>query len=489
MAAYTSGATHTVDRVAPTITNVTLPDSSHKVDDTVTATITVSSDSDDYTSGSGGISGTIAGYTLGSLTKVNDTTYTATFTITDGGTDYAAGSDILVSVSLTDSSANTSSAYTTAISQASDAIYANLPDISLSSDVTTIDEDGGSATLTATITGSLNNQWPETITVGLAYSGTATATTDYTKSDSITISAGSTTGTATVTGVADTLYDAAAAETVMVDIDTVSVGNENGTQQQTISITDAESAPTVSLSVGNSSVSENGGASSITATLDHATYEDVTVSLGYSGTATSGTDYATPSSSITISAGDTSANATTGITGIDDSTEEGSETIIIDISSVSGGGASESGTQQQTITLTDDDDQTPPTFDATPSLSSVSASGATLSVDLDEEGTTYYVVVANGATAPTAAQVKAGTDSSDSSALASGNFTTSSTTGSTTISGLEDGTSYDVYVVAQDSVANLQASPTQLNLTTTDTSPDVSSITVSGFSGGECFQR
>jgi hypothetical protein len=468
------------DTLEPTISGVVIPDSSHKVGDTVTATITVSSDTDDYTSGSGGISGTIAGYSLGSLSKTSDTTYTASFTITDGGTDYATGTDIPVSLTLTDSSGNTSSTYNTPISQTSDAIYANLPDISLSSDVSTINEDGGSATLTATITGSLNNQWPEAITVGLAYSGTATATTDYTKSDSITISAGSTTGTATVTGVADTLYDATAAETVIVDINTVSAGNENGTQQQTISITDAESAPTVTLSVGSSSVSENAGTSTITAALSHATYEDVTVSLGYSGTATSGTDYATPSSSVTITAGNTSANATTGITGTDDSTEEGSETIIIDITGVSGGSAAESGTQQQTITLTDDDDQTAPFFDATPSLSSVSASGAQLSVNLNEEGTAYYVVVADGASAPTADQVKAGQDSTSSAATASGSITTSGTSGSTTISGLEDGTSYDVYVVAQDSVANLQTSPTQLNLTTIDTSPNVNSITVSG---------
>jgi hypothetical protein len=324
--------------------------------------ITVSSDSDNYTTGSGGISGTIAGYAVGSLSKTSDTTYTATFTITDDGTDVSAGDDIPVSITLADFSGNTSSAYTTAISQNNDAIYANSPDITLSADTNSIAEDGGVATLTAAVTGSLNNQWPTDITVNLSYSGTATATTDYTKSDSITISAGNTTGTTTVTGVADTLYDAASSETVIVDIDTVSVGSESGgTQQQTISITDAELSPTVTLSTGSSSVAENGGTSAITATLSHPTYEDVTVNLGYSGTATAGTDYTTPSSSIVISAGSTSANATTGITATDDSTEEGSESIIIDVSNVSGGGAAESGTQQQTVSITDDDDTTPPT--------------------------------------------------------------------------------------------------------------------------------
>ncbi len=378
------------DDVVPTIGAVSIPNTDHKVGDTVTATITVSSDSDDYTSGSGAISGTINGYTLGSLSKVSDTAYTATFTITDGGTDVAAGSDIAVNLTLADSSGNTSSAYTTGISQANDAIYANYPKVMLGADTNTINEDGGISTLTASLSNSLNNQWPENITVNLAYLGTATVSTDYTKSDTILISAGSSSGSAAIMGVADTLYDAASAETVIVDISSVSVGSEDGTQQQTISITDAESVPTVSLSVGSDTVAENSGTSSITATLEHPTYEDVTVNLTYAGTATSGTDYASPSSSIIITGGTTTANAATGITGTDDGDEEGTETIIIDISGVSGGGASENGIQQKTITISDDDDTTQPliTSISVPENSTYTA-GDTLSftVNTDENVT------------------------------------------------------------------------------------------------------
>ena len=356
--------TGVVDSTPPTISNVSIPNTAVHVGDVVTATLTVSSDTDDYTTGSGGISGTINGYTLGSLSKTNDTTYTATFTITDGGTDVAAGSNVAVNLTLTDSTGNTSSAYTTAISQAGDALFANLPDISLSADTNTVAEDGSSATLTASITGSLSNTWPDDITVNLSYSGTATGSgTDYTGATAITISGGNTSGNTAVTTVDDALYDAASNETVIVDIASVSVGNENGTQQETITITDAESAPTVTLSVGNSSIAENGGTSSITATLSNATFANVTVPLSYSGTATNGSDYNnTASTSITIPAGSTNANAATGITGIDDASGEGNETIIIDVGSVSGGGASENGVQQQTITIVDDEDTTAPTI-------------------------------------------------------------------------------------------------------------------------------
>jgi len=353
------------DNVGPSISSVSIPNSAHKVGDTVTVTITVASDPDDYTTGGGGISGSIAGYTLGSLSKTNNTTYTATLTITDGGTDVAAGSNVPVSFTLTDSSTNTSSAFTTAISQASDAIYANLPDVNLTASSNTLAEDGGTSTLTGTLSGSLNNQWPVDVTVNLAYTGTGTITTDYTGAAAITIASGGSTGTTVVTSLADTIFDAAIAETIIVDINSLSVGNEGTTNQQTLSITDAESAPVTTLSVGNVSVAENGGTSSITAALDNATYENVTVNLSYSGTATlGGTDANTPSSSITILAGATSGSAVTGVTSIDDALGEGDETIIIDISSVSGGSATESGVQQQTVTITDDEDITAPTVSA-----------------------------------------------------------------------------------------------------------------------------
>ncbi|HPE15498.1 MAG TPA: IPT/TIG domain-containing protein [Oscillospiraceae bacterium] len=111
--------------------------------------------------------------------------------------------------------------------------------------------------------------------------------------------------------------------------------------------------PTVTLHVGASSISENGGASTITATLSEASTQDVAVSLSYSGTATGGSDYGAPSASITIPAGSLSAGAAVGITATQDSILEGSETIVIDISSVSKG--FEDGTQRQTVTIADDD--------------------------------------------------------------------------------------------------------------------------------------
>ncbi|WP_112481183.1 beta strand repeat-containing protein [Vibrio variabilis] len=120
---------------------------------------------------------------------------------------------------------------------------------------------------------------------------------------------------------------------------------------------------------------------------------------------------------------------------------------------------------------------------STPTLNTVTTTGATLSVSLDEKGTAYYVVVANSSSAPSASQVKTGKDASGADAIASGSFAIGdSLSNSSVISVLSDGTDYDVYVVAEDdeSTPNVQVSASKLDLTTTDSSPNVSGITVSG---------
>ena len=128
--ATTGGQAYVLDTTAPSITAVSIPNSTMKVGATVTATITVADDGGStYTLGGS----TIGGFTLGSLARTNSTTYTAQFTVTEGGTDVAAGSDIPVSLVLTDPAGNSNTAYTTAIGQAGDAINAHSPtDIALS---------------------------------------------------------------------------------------------------------------------------------------------------------------------------------------------------------------------------------------------------------------------------------------------------------------------------------------------------------------------
>ena len=220
------------------------------------------------------------------------------------------------------------------------------PGVTLSLAGSPLAENGGVATVTAT----LDAVSGQDVTVDLAYSGTATNGTDYTASaTSIVIPAGSTSGSATLTGVDDALDETD--ETIVVDIASVTNGIETGTQQQTATITDDDAPPTVALSLAGSPLAENGGVATVTATLSAPSGRDVTVNLAYSGTAVNGTDYAASASSIAIPAGATTGSVT--LTGQDDSTYEGDETVIVDVASVVN--ATESGIQQQTATISDDD--------------------------------------------------------------------------------------------------------------------------------------
>ena len=221
--------------------------------------------------------------------------------------------------------------------------------VSLSVDPAEIAEDGGVATVTATLSAAA----AAAVTIDLGLSGTATDGTDYTASGTqIVIAAGDTTGSVTVTATDDA--DDETDETVVVDITNVTGATEDGEQQVTTTILDddAPAGPTVSLSVDPAEIAEAGGVATVTATLSAAAEAAVTIDLGLSGTATDATDYAASATQIVIAAGDTTGSIT--VTAIDDADNEADETVIVDITSVAG--ATEDGDQQVTATILDDDD-------------------------------------------------------------------------------------------------------------------------------------
>ena len=122
-------------------------------------------------------------------------------------------------------------------------------------------------------------------------------------------------------------------------------------------------------------------------------------------------------------------------------------------------------------------DSTPPNFQSsTPSQNSVNDTQVVIDVDIDEAGTAFAVVVADGDGAPSSIQVRSGQNSSSGAAIASSSVSLSGGgfSGTITLTGLTAGTAYDVYVVAQDDegTPNLQLSPSLVNITTTS-SPEI----------------
>ncbi|CAE7949138.1 unnamed protein product, partial [Symbiodinium sp. KB8] len=141
-------------------------------------------------------------------------------------------------------------------------------------------------------------------------------------------------------------------------------------------------------------------------------------------------------------------------------------------------GASNTDVQAVTVILTDVDEN-PPVFESsTPSISGVTINSFDIDFDLDETGDVHYVVVADGATAPTSLEVQAGTGSGGTGQVTFGsvNYPNPSIVQNTTASGLAVNTPYDVYVVAEDALGNLQATPSMVNANTLCDDPVIGTV-------------
>jgi hypothetical protein len=304
-------------------------------------TFNVASVSEGTVTGSNGSTATISGDKLtinptGNLTGA--TQYSVRFT--EGSiVDTASTPNSLAAI--TD---NTTYNFTTA-----------APTVTLSVDNATIAEAAGTATVTATLSTAASAD----TTVTLASTGTATGGgTDYSLSSAnVTITAGQTTGTATITAVQDTIDETD--ETVIIAIDTVSGGGgatENGTQTQTVTISDDDAAPTVSIA--DTSLTEgHSGSSNMTFTVILSTASGKAVSVNYAtsnSTATAGSDYTASSGTLNFAAGETSKTFTVAIWG--DTSLEGNETITATLSNPTNATL---GTSTATGTINDDENATP----------------------------------------------------------------------------------------------------------------------------------
>lgn len=118
-------------------------------------------------------------------------------------------------------------------------------------------------------------------------------------------------------------------------------------------------------------------------------------------------------------------------------------------------------------------DTTPPVFAVGyPKTDNVTKTSLELLVRTNEGGKVYFVVVSRGSTAPNAEQVKNGQDSTGTPVILNGsiNLTANNET-RTTIGGLTAATNYDIYVIAEDTKANLQMTPEKLMITTNASPP------------------
>ncbi|MFH1120176.1 MAG: Calx-beta domain-containing protein, partial [Bacteroidota bacterium] len=320
---------------------------------------------DDYTSltGSvtipaGSLSATIDLEVIDDLILEDDETVTITLSGVSGDTDISLGAPYIASVIISDDDVATVS------------ITANDPAAAEPS-------NNGQFTVT------MSNASDVATVISYTTSGTATAGSDYTAlTGTITIPAGSTSGTIDVTVIDNLIMESN--ETVIVTLASITSGDADvsiGTPSSaTVTIADNDVA-TVSIAASDPNASEPSNNGQYTVTMTSASDTDTQISYNVSGTATSGDDFNALSGSVTIPAG--SLTATIDVVVNDDLILESSETVIATLSAITSGNSNITIglPAAATVTITDND--------------AASLSIADVTVD-ESDGTATFTVLLTG---------------------------------------------------------------------------------------------
>ena len=230
-----------------------------------------------------------------------------------------------------------------------------LPVAGLALAPASISENGGIATVTATLSGASSVAATVTVaTAAVASSGAVAG--DFTQTGTLlTIAAGATvsTGLVTVTG-ADNDVDAAD-KTVTVS-GTASGGHGVAAPANaTLTLADDEATPTAALVLMPASILENGEVSTVTATLSHPTTEATTLTVAATAVspAVSGDFTLSTTTTLTLAAGATTSTGLVTVTAVNNNDPTGSKQVTV--SATAAGGRGVANPSNATLALRDDD--------------------------------------------------------------------------------------------------------------------------------------
>ena len=226
------------------------------------------------------------------------------------------------------------------------------PTVMLVLSPSSIGENGGVSTVTATLTGPSSQA--VTVTVSAVAVSPAVAS-DFVLSTNktLTITAGQTTSTETVTITAENNDIDAPDKTVTVSAS--ASGDVTSPTSQTLTITDDEDTPAVTLILSPSSINENGGVSTVTASMNRPSSEDVTVTVMSASMDVS----LSTNKTLTITAGQTTSTGRVTITAVNNNTDAPDKEITVSGSASGGRGVS----APEAVTLTIEDDEDTPTVE------------------------------------------------------------------------------------------------------------------------------
>jgi len=220
------------------------------------------------------------------------------------------------------------------------------------------------------------------VTIDYAVTGTATGSgTDYTLTNgTLTINAGETSGTVTISNIVDDSI-AEGSETVIVSLSNPNNATLGSDDTHIYTIIDNDK-PNIDFNTLNSSGDESVSSTALTVDLSATYTHNITVDYAVTGTATgSGTDYTLADGTLSISAGEKTGTITiTDI--IDDTLDEENETIIVSLSNPNNAIL---GTDVvHTYTINDNDNSPAVDFNITSSESDEPSSSITITVDVSE---------------------------------------------------------------------------------------------------------
>ncbi len=217
--------------------------------------------------------------------------------------------------------------------------------------------------------------------------------------------------------------------------------------------------PVVQFNTTTSQDFEPNGPVTVAVDLNFSLNQDVTVNYSVNGSSTatgSGTDYTLASGTLTITAGNTSANINIPLT--NDTDVENDETIILDLASPSG--ATLEGNTQHIFSINDDDNSRKINFTASSASGDESTNPATLTVQInsvDAVNPTTVDYTISGGTA---------TGSGIDYTLAAGTATVAANTTTTTI---DININEDIIDELNETIEVTLTNPTNSNLESTNT--------------------
>ena len=298
-----------------------------------------------------------------------------------------------------------------------------------------ISENGGTANVTASLSGPSSQAVTVVVSaspVSPAMSGDFTITSNKT----LTIAAGSTssTGTVTITGVDNNVDAPDKSVTVSA---TVSGGDGvSAPSSQTLTITDDEAAPTVTLNLSSSAISENGGSANVTASLNGASSQAVTLTVSSSPVSpgVSGDFAITSNKTLTIAPGSTTSTGTVTITGVDNNVDAPDKSVTV--SATVSGGDGVSAPSSQTLTITDDEATPTVTLNLSSSRISENVGSANVTASLSAPSSQAVTVVASVSPVSPAVSGDFAITSNKTLTIAPGSTTSK---GTVTITGVDNG--------------------------------------------------